>query len=202
MTGAVASAVAGAILLCSLTAGFLFAFSVVVMPGITQLDDGAYLRAFQVMDGIIQDNSPLFIVMWVGSVVAMLAVLALGLGFGGLPGVTRALLVGAAALYLGGVQLPTAAVNIPLNNRVQELQIDQLDTPAAERERGTFEARWNRWNVIRTVVAIAAVVMLVTAVVASATPGQAPARPDDELVRADDRIHAGSAGPNDKPYER
>ena len=171
MSAAAAGAVAAAILLCSLTAGFLFAFSVVVMPGITRLDDRSYLRAFQVMDGVIQDNSPLFILMWVGSVVAMLAVLLIGLGVVGLPGATRALLVGAAVLYLGGVQVPTAAVNIPLNNRVQALQVDQLDGPAAARERGAFEARWNRWNVRRTVVAIVAVLMLVAAVVPSTVSG-------------------------------
>jgi len=189
MSAAVAGAVAAAILLCSLTAGFLFAFSVVVMPGITQLDDRAYLRAFQVMDGIIQNNSPLFIVMWAGSVLAMLAVLVIGFGVGGLSGGTRVLLVGAAVLYLGGVQVPTAVVNIPLNNRVQALNVDQLEAPAAERERGTFEARWNRWNVIRTAVAIVAVLMLVTAVAPSAVSGQAPTRPDaGDLARMDERI--------------
>ncbi|HKK93190.1 MAG TPA: serine hydrolase [Longimicrobiales bacterium] len=189
MSVALTGAVVVALFLCSLTAGFLFAFAVVVMPGIRKLDDASYLRAFQVMDGIIQNNSPLFIVMWVGSVVAMLSVLVLGLGVGGLSGVTRALLVGAAALYLGGVQVPTATVNIPLNNRVQALDVDQLDAPTAERERDTFEARWNRWNVIRTVVAIVTVVMLLTAMAPSPASGQAPTRPDaTELARMDERI--------------
>lgn len=186
MSAALSGAVAAALMLCSLTAGFLFAFAVVVMPGITKLDDEAYLRAFQVMDGIIQDNSPLFIVMWAGSVVAMLAVLVLGVGAEGLSGSARALLVGAALLYLGGVQLPTAVVNIPLNNRVQGLHLDQLDASTAERERGMFEARWNRWNIVRTVVAIVAVLMLVTAVATSAVSGRAPTRPDDtEVARID-----------------
>ena len=36
-----------ACLLCSLVAGFLFAFAVVVMPGIKSLGDGEFLRAFQ-----------------------------------------------------------------------------------------------------------------------------------------------------------
>ena len=34
--------------LCSLVAGFLFAFAAVVMPGIRSLDDGGFIRAFQV----------------------------------------------------------------------------------------------------------------------------------------------------------
>jgi uncharacterized membrane protein len=42
--------------LCSLVAGFKFAFSVVVMPGIRSLKDRAFIRAFQKMDGVIQNN--------------------------------------------------------------------------------------------------------------------------------------------------
>ena len=163
MSGAMTAAMLAALLFGGLTAGFLFAFAVVVMPGIRKLDDHAYLRAFQVMDGIIQGNSPLFIIMWVGSVVAMLAVLVLGLMTTAGPG--RMLLVGAAGIYLVGVQLPTAAVNIPLNNRVQNLQIEELDPSAARMERDLFEPRWNRWNVIRTFVAVGSLAMLLAAFV-------------------------------------
>ena len=59
--------------LCSLVAGFLFAFAAVVMPGIRSLDDGGFIRAFQVMDRIIQNNQPLFVLVWVGSVLALVA---------------------------------------------------------------------------------------------------------------------------------
>jgi uncharacterized membrane protein len=52
-----------ATLLCSLVAGFLFAFAVVVMPGIARLDDASFLRAFQVIDRVIQNNHPLFMVV-------------------------------------------------------------------------------------------------------------------------------------------
>ena len=51
--------------LCSLVAGFVFAFAVVVMPGIATLGDGEFLRAFQTMDRVIQNNQPLFHV-WSG----------------------------------------------------------------------------------------------------------------------------------------
>jgi CubicO group peptidase (beta-lactamase class C family) len=189
MSAALTGAVVVALFLCSLTAGFLAAFSVVVMPGIRRLDDGAYLRAFQVMDGIIQDNSPLFIVMWVGSLVAMLSVLVLSVGSSGGP--DRLLLIGAAGLYLGGVQLPTVLVNIPLNDGVQMLQIANLDGSAARAAREAFEPAWNRWNVIRTVVAVATVVMLLTAIAPLPASGQAPTRPDTtELARMDERIRA------------
>lgn len=65
-------------LLCSLVAGFLFAFAVVVMPGIKRLDDAGFLRAFQVIDGVIQRGQPLFGLIWVGSVLAVLVAGVLG----------------------------------------------------------------------------------------------------------------------------
>ena len=45
-----------ATLLCSLVAGFVFAFAFVVMPGIKRLNDREFIRTFQVMDRVIQDN--------------------------------------------------------------------------------------------------------------------------------------------------
>jgi hypothetical protein len=48
----------------------LFAF--VVMPGIANLDtDKEFLRAFQVI-GVIQANQPIFILVWMGSIVSMI----------------------------------------------------------------------------------------------------------------------------------
>jgi len=73
-----------AIFLCSLVAGFLFAFAIVVMPGIRSLNDRQFIRAFQVMDRVIQNNQPIFVLVWLGSVVA-LAVSAV-FGFGQLDG--------------------------------------------------------------------------------------------------------------------
>ena len=66
-------ALVAAAFLCSLVAGLLFSFAVVVMPGIGRLDDRDFLGAFQAIDRVIQNNQPLFIVAWVGSVLALLA---------------------------------------------------------------------------------------------------------------------------------
>ena len=55
-----------ATLLCSLVAGFVFACAVVVMPGTGNLSDGGFLRAFQVIDRVIQKNQPVFLLVWMG----------------------------------------------------------------------------------------------------------------------------------------
>jgi uncharacterized membrane protein len=64
--------------LCSLVAGLLFAFAAVVMPGLRTLDDGSFIRAFQVIDRVIQNYQPLFVFVWVGSVIAVVAATVLG----------------------------------------------------------------------------------------------------------------------------
>ena len=46
------------ILFCSLVAGLLFGFAVVVMPGIARLSNRDFLISFKQMDGIIQNNQP------------------------------------------------------------------------------------------------------------------------------------------------
>lgn len=48
------------VLLCSLVAGGVYTFGVIVMPGIKNLNEHDYLNAFKVMDGVIQNNHPLF----------------------------------------------------------------------------------------------------------------------------------------------
>ena len=137
--------------LCTLVAGFVLAFAVVVMPGIRTLGNGEFLRAFQVMDRVIQNNQPVFMLVWIGSVVALLAAAVSGLGQ--LDGTGRAILIAAVLLYLLGVQLPTAVINIPLNNTVQTLEIADMDEAERQVARREFESRWNAANVTRTVLA-------------------------------------------------
>ena len=134
--------------LCSLVAGFLFAFAVVVMPGIRTLNNREFIRAFQVIDRVIQNSQPIFVLVWVGSVVAL--VTATGLGLGQLDGDGRLLIIFAAFLYLLGVQLPTFTINVPLNNKLQTLDVDAMNETNQETTRKDFEPRWNLWNLIRT----------------------------------------------------
>ncbi|ESA33834.1 integral-membrane protein [Leptolyngbya sp. Heron Island J] len=137
-----------ATLLCSLVAGFLFAFATVVMPGIKTLNDREFIRAFQVIDGVIQNNQPLFVAVWMGSVVA--SVTSAGLGFRQLDGVQRLLLLSAPLIYILGVQLSTFTINVPLNNKLQALNVDAMDEAALQAARIDFEPGWNRWNLFRT----------------------------------------------------
>ncbi|MGB1567603.1 MAG: DUF1772 domain-containing protein [Candidatus Poseidoniaceae archaeon] len=128
------------------------------MPGIAKLTDKDYLLAFKHIDGIIQNNQPLFILVWAGSILSIIITLILGIM--NLSGIQIYLLVFASILYLFGVQLPTFRFNIPLNNSIQHLDIESLEESEATSSRVDFEIPWNRWNKIRTVNAILAVSML------------------------------------------
>ena len=133
----------GATFLCSLVAGFVFAFAVVVMPGIKDLKDGEFIRAFQVMDRVIQDNQPLFMLVWLGSSLAL--IVSAGFGIAELTGGKRLLLLVATCLYLFAVQAPTITINIPLNNKLQSLDVDTTNERDQHLARAEFEPLWNRW---------------------------------------------------------
>ena len=155
-------ALVSATLLCSLVAGFVFAFACVTMPGIGTLGDREFLRGFQVMDRVIQDSQPLFVLVWAGSAVTIL--LSAVVGFGRLAGFDRALLLVAVVVYLAGVQVPTLTINVPLNNRLQTLDLEAMNDEALAAARGDFEPRWNRWNQIRTVLAALTSALLIVLV--------------------------------------
>lgn len=136
----------------SLVAGLLFVFATVVMPGI-RLNHAEFIRAFQVMDGIIQNNQPLFVSVWLGSMLAL--IVATILGAAQLTGWPRLLLLIATGIYLLGVQLPTITINIPLNNELQTLRPETMNpahqkTARQKTAHQQFEPRWNRWNTFRS----------------------------------------------------
>jgi uncharacterized membrane protein len=147
------------VFLCALTTGLVYTFAVVVMPGIRTLSDRDFLRAFRVMDRVIQQNDPRFLTVWIGSVLSLM--IACGLGFGALDGINRLMLVAVTLLYLLGVQAPTIAINIPMNNRLQTLTIEQMTSAELGAERDVFESRWNYWNSFRTVIACVSTFMLI-----------------------------------------
>jgi uncharacterized membrane protein len=144
-----------------LVTGLLFTFALLVMPGLGKLDDRSFLRGFQEIDGIIQRGHPVFGAVWLGSIVSLPAVTVMG--FGQLGGWAQGLLVIATALYVLGVQLPTFRGNVPLNNRLQTLELATMSELKIAEARRAFEPAWNRLNHFRTSIGLA-VAMLLTVV--------------------------------------
>ena len=137
--------------LCSLVAGFLFAYAIVVMPGIKTLNDREFIRTFQVTDRIIQNNHPIFMLVWLGSAIAIIVSALYGIGR--LQGIDLFLLVLATLAYVLGVQTSTIAIHLPLNNKLQTLDVDTMNETDIKVARNDFEPRWNTSNLIRTAIA-------------------------------------------------
>ena len=146
------------ILSCSLVGGFIFTYAIVVMPGLSNLNDKDFLRAFQVTDTIIQNNQLLFMFTWIGSIVAMLTTIFVSLVSVGLSETWLILLI--AAAYFLGVQGITVAIHIPLNNQIYKIKIEELNDETLTDERLKFETKWNFFNYIRTSIAISVSVLL------------------------------------------
>ncbi len=151
-----------ATLFCSLIAGFVLAFAIVVMPGIRSLNDHDFLQAFKVIDGVIQNNQPIFVLLWLGSILGL--VTAALVAIVQIDGFNRLLIVIAAAIYLLGVQLPTFTINVPFNNQLQLQQLDAMSDLALREARMNFEACWIRWNAFRTVCATLTSALLIIVV--------------------------------------
>ena len=146
------------ITLCSLVSGFILTYSIVVMPGLSNLNDKDFLKAFQVTDAIIQNNQPVFMFIWIGSVLAVLATIFVSLVSIGFAETWLIVLV--AFVYLLGVQGITVAIHIPLNNHIQRIKIEDLNDEALADQRQKFETKWNFFNYIRTSIAISVSVLL------------------------------------------
>lgn len=147
--------------LSSVVAGLILSFATVIMPGLRNLDDGDFLRAFRAIDRVIQNGQPLFVLVWAGSLVSLLAATVMGLSR--LDDPWGPIVAAAAVVNLLGVHLPTLVVNVPLNNRVQALRLEGLSPEELRSARMGFEGRWNRWNVFRAVVASVVAVALIAA---------------------------------------
>ena len=138
-------------LLCSLVTGFILTYAIVVMPGLSKLDDKEFIKAFQVTDGIIQNNQPIFILIWVGSIISVVSTIIISIFTLGLLEAWKIIFV--SLVYLLGVQAITIIIHLPLNKRIQNIDINSTNLQSLNEERKNFETKWNYFNNIRTVIA-------------------------------------------------
>ena len=139
-----------------LVAGLLFGFACAVMPGLSRVDDAAFVAVMQSINRRIRNGA--FLLCFVGAPVLTVAALVLevvGDGHDWLPIVCAVVLTGVSYLI-------TATVNVPLNNAVDAA--GALDRSAV---RAGFEGRWVRWNIARTLASAGAFGALVWAVAVS-----------------------------------
>ena len=133
---------------CGLVTGFILTYAIIVMPGLSKLADKNFLRAFQVTDEIIRNNQPLFMLIWVGSIISVTSTIVTSIVYLGSSHAWFTLLV--CFTYIVGIQGVTIFIHIPLNNHVHKLEVDKLDDQTANQERSVFGGKWNKFNYIRS----------------------------------------------------
>jgi uncharacterized membrane protein len=138
------------ILLSALVAVFILTYAIVIMPGLSNFDDKEFIKVFQITDGIIQNNQPIFILIWVGSIVSVLSTIITSILTLGILDAWLIIFVG--FVYLLVVQGITILIHLPLNKNIQNIDINSSNFQTLSKERKTFETKWNYFNNIRTVV--------------------------------------------------
>ena len=73
------------------------------MPGIKNLSDKHFLHAFKVIDRIIQNNNPFFMIAWIGSILAIIITFIIGINQ--MSGFDLIILVTTFLLYLLAVHV-------------------------------------------------------------------------------------------------
>ncbi|MEU3573525.1 anthrone oxygenase family protein [Kitasatospora sp. NPDC036755] len=144
---------------CGLTAGLFYGFSCSVMPALARADDRTFIEVMQRINKAILNGW--FVLGFVGALLATAGAVALHLPSDGhdvLPATIAALV-----LYVAMIGV-TRSVNIPLNDELEAAgPAQRITDPAALRAR--FEARWVRFNVLRTLLSTGALACLAWALV-------------------------------------
>ncbi|MEV4919201.1 anthrone oxygenase family protein [Streptomyces tirandamycinicus] len=136
-----------------LYAGFMLIFQTGVMPALARQPDDRFVPVMRQINEEVP--RPVFLAVFLAVVVFPAAALAVpgedGSG-------TRRWLVIAGLVSAALNHLVTIVGNIPLNNALAS-----SETSPDSEARAAFEARWNRYHRIRTVLILAAFVLLVAA---------------------------------------
>ncbi len=160
MSGSAASILTVVLLAGSgVVAGVFYAFSTFIMPALARLPDDEGARAMQTINVTVL--TPLFLGPFMatgiaGTVVIVLSVLDW-------QGTASAWRMAASLLYLLGVLGVTIVFNVPWNEHLAGLDALRAET-ATEWHR--YLAEWTRWNTVRTVAGIAAMLACAAAVAA------------------------------------
>lgn len=136
------------LLLNGLSAGFFYAWSVSVILGTKKVGDFTYLETMQNINREILN--PLFYIVFFWSLIAVFV--NAFLQFDNKPVFWIAL--SSATIYLIGLFGVTAFGNVPLNNALDVLHLEQLSTLELKQFRMHYESKWNVYQNIRTVAGV------------------------------------------------
>jgi uncharacterized membrane protein len=164
MSGLRAVTLIAATMTTGLMAGVFGLYSHTIMRGLGRTDDRTFVGSFQALDRAI--INPWFMTAFLGALLLTIASALLHLR----PGARGALpwIVLALALYLVAFGV-TIAVNVPLNDALKAAGNPDGIANLAEVRSQFDEARWNAWNLVRTITTTVAFGSLCWALTTSGT---------------------------------
>ena len=146
-----------AIISTGLMAGIFFTWTNAVKPGIGTLDDMTYMKAFQAMNRLILN--PLFYIVFILPVLTIS--ISTYMSFGSTKLYVFELFLLSTLLYVLGVFLITILGNIPLNELLENTDLEKISLTELSDLRGKIENKWNNFNLIRTVSSFISFLLLV-----------------------------------------
>lgn len=146
-----------AILLTGLSAGFFYSWQVSVIPGTKLTRDSTYIETMQKINRAI--INPPFMLIFLGSL--LIQILSVFLYWNS--GMSFWLILAATLVYGAGTVMVTGLGNVPLNDALDELQLNDLSKEEISKERHDYEVPWNRLHLIRTFFAVLSFMLLLIA---------------------------------------
>ncbi len=138
------------ILLSGLVGGFMFGWTVSVLPGLKAASDSTSVSTMQNINREI--INPGFVIPFIVTPFVLAA--ASFVHFRSGQARRGWLLASACAVYTVGVLGITGVGNVPLNNSLDEFVLDTATVESLAARRRNFEAPWNRWHYLRTAASI------------------------------------------------
>ncbi len=137
-----------AVVLTGLSAGLFYAWLVSVIPGTRKVIDITYLESMQSINRAILN--PAFFLIFMGSPL----VLAISTIQQFNSGITFWLLLAATITYVLGVFGVTILGNVPLNDALDALNLSEFGEVNVKAFRQSYEEKWNRLHLIRTIFSV------------------------------------------------
>ncbi len=137
-----------AVLISGLSAGLFYAWQVSVIPGTKKVIDATYLESMQAINRAILN--PAFFLIFFGTLICLAICTVQQYN----NGVTFWFLLAATLFYLFGTFGVTAFGNVPLNDSLEIINLSELMEPDLFELRSTYEKKWNRFHLIRTIFSV------------------------------------------------
>lgn len=146
-----------AVLLTGLSAGLFFAWQVSVIPGTRLTQDSTYLETMQKINRAI--INPPFMLIFLGALLIQILSVFIYLN----TSLTFWLILGATVFYGIGTIIVTGLGNVPLNDTLDTLPLNNLNDEEILKQRQDYETPWNRLHLIRTGFSVLSFMLLLMA---------------------------------------